>query len=85
MVLDGEECSGSNITSRFSCKEPQHDHALFWAFVTIKDKITNGGDNKFWSCNLIRIKEMQEELKSKEFKDEAFYLVLTLLHYFECN
>lgn len=62
MVLDGEECSGSSITSRFSSKEPQHDHALFWAFVTIKDKITNGGDNKFWSCNLIRIKEMQEEV-----------------------
>ncbi|XP_027363123.1 uncharacterized protein LOC113870830 [Abrus precatorius] len=43
--------SSFRIPSNFGSLEFQDDHAPLWAFVTIKDKLGDGGGNKLWSCN----------------------------------
>ncbi|KAH1232682.1 hypothetical protein GmHk_09G025276 [Glycine max] len=35
----------------FASSEYQDDHAPLWSFVTIKEKIGDGGGNRLWSCN----------------------------------
>ena len=41
----------SCITEMFASSEYQDDHAPLWSFVTIKEKIGDGGGNRLWSCN----------------------------------
>ncbi|KAG4930462.1 hypothetical protein JHK82_047533 [Glycine max] len=41
----------SRITEMFASSEYQDDDAPLWSFVTIKEKIGDGGDNRLWSCN----------------------------------
>ncbi|XP_027364746.1 uncharacterized protein LOC113871850 [Abrus precatorius] len=43
--------SSFRIPSNFGSLEFQDDHAPLWTFVTIKDKLGDGGGNKLWSCN----------------------------------